>query len=589
MFPNPMRPDQFVIGIDADLYKPKTISLSRRWKRFSSLQRTVILISILCTVYIFFQIFSSPESKSEFIENIPTKNKGLIPVLIPRDQDEDFVVKKTPKLVEPSLKPRQPGGVLRKGAYKSQGPTNERMDAVVGAFNHSWKAYKKYAWGKDELLPQTRSSSRWFDLGLTIIEALDTMYIMDLKEEFKEARDWVEKSLNLDVNSNVNLFECTIRVLGGLLSAYHLSADQLFLDKAKYLGDRLMPAFHSNSPVPFSDVNLMSGQARSPSWSSESTTSEVSSVQIEFTDLSRLTGDDKYEKVAMKVSEHLHNQWKKQGLVPIFINPSTGRFRQTATITMGARGDSYYEYLLKIYLQTGNTQARDDYIESMKGVEELLMRETSASKLLYLGELLGGSSFSPKMDHLVCFLGGNLALAAKFGLNPEKFFDFGKRLTDTCIQFYTRMATGLSPEIVHFKMAAGSSVADEMFVKTADSHNLLRPETVESLFYLYRLTGNTTYQDIGWDIFQAFEKYTKLENGYTSIGNVQNTKNVHPRNKMESFWVAETLKYFYLLFGTDPSYISLDEFIFNTEAHLLPYRTVMKKSENGGTNNDLMK
>lgn len=104
----------------------------------------------------------------------------------------------------------------------------------------------------------------------------------------------------------------------------------------------------------------------------------------------------------------------------------------------------------------------------------------------------------------------------------------------------------------------------------ADTHNLQRPETVESLFYLYRLTGNKTYQDWGWEIFQSFEKYTRLADGYSSISNVQNPANVGIKNKMESFWIAETLKYLYLLFSDDPDLVSLDTFVFNTEGHPLP-------------------
>ena len=109
---------------------------------------------------------------------------------------------------------------------------NERQKKVVEAFKHAWGGYRKYAWGRDELRPISRSSSEWFGLGLTIIDSLDTMLLMNLREEFQQARDWVAKSLKFEKNVDVNLFETTIRVLGGLLSAYHLSQDDLFLKKA---------------------------------------------------------------------------------------------------------------------------------------------------------------------------------------------------------------------------------------------------------------------------------------------------------------------------------------------------------------------
>ena len=119
-----------------------------------------------------------------------------------------------------------------------KGPQNDRQRAVVSAFSHAWQSYRKYAWGKDHLKPISKTHQTWFDLGLTLIDSLDTMLVMGLKEEFNEARDWVETSLHLTTSKDVNLFETTIRVLGGLLSAYHLSGDKLFLDKATELGDR---------------------------------------------------------------------------------------------------------------------------------------------------------------------------------------------------------------------------------------------------------------------------------------------------------------------------------------------------------------
>lgn len=109
---------------------------------------------------------------------------------------------------------------------------NERQKKVVQAFKHAWEGYKKYAWGHDELRPLSRSYSEWFGIGLTIIDSLDTMLLMNLRKEFQQAREWVANSLSFEKNVDVNLFETTIRVLGGLLSAYHLSQDKLFLNKA---------------------------------------------------------------------------------------------------------------------------------------------------------------------------------------------------------------------------------------------------------------------------------------------------------------------------------------------------------------------
>lgn len=160
---------------------------------------------------------------------------------------------KVPAAAAASLPPKD-------GSLTFSGPTNQRQRAVVDAFKHGWSNYRKFAWGHDHLRPISRSAQNWFGLGLTLVDSLDTMLVMGLKSDFEEARDWVSSSLDFDRNVDVNLFETTIRVVGGLLSAFHLSADPVFLDKAKDLGQRMMGSFASPSGIPYSDVNLLSAK-----------------------------------------------------------------------------------------------------------------------------------------------------------------------------------------------------------------------------------------------------------------------------------------------------------------------------------------
>ncbi|PIK49089.1 putative endoplasmic reticulum mannosyl-oligosaccharide 1,2-alpha-mannosidase-like [Apostichopus japonicus] len=198
-----------------------------------------------------------------------------------------------------------------------RGPKNERQQAVVDAFLHAWKAYKEYAWGQDELHPISRRPGTWFNLGLTLVDALDTMYIMGLTKEFQEARNWVANSMVIQQAKDVNLFETTIRVLGGLLSTYHLSGDDVFLNKAIELGDALLPAFNSDSKIPFADVNLKTGKAQPPKWGPDSSVSEVTTIQLEFRDLTFTTGNPKYKD-------------------------AVDRCRRTCTTAEGGRPGSYF-------------------------------------------------------------------------------------------------------------------------------------------------------------------------------------------------------------------------------------------------------
>lgn len=178
-----------------------------------------------------------------------------------------------------------------------------------------------------------------------IIDALDTLMLMNLTEEYNQAREWIATDLDFNKNQNVNVFETTIRVLGGLLSAFHLSNnDPMYLEKAVDLGDRLMHAFKTESGIPYSGVTLSSGE---PEMFGPSSTAEATTVQLEFKYLSHLTGDMKYwdaaEKVMERMDELVHGVGSSalDGLVPIYIDPSSGNFA-SRKIRLGSRGDSYY-------------------------------------------------------------------------------------------------------------------------------------------------------------------------------------------------------------------------------------------------------
>ncbi|KAH9488136.1 Endoplasmic reticulum mannosyl-oligosaccharide 1,2-alpha-mannosidase [Bulinus truncatus] len=541
----------------------KRQSLFRSWRRLSSLQRLVIGILLLLTLVI--AIFILP--------GILFKDESSSQAGINQAQDDQLNEKNAEngnnKKVEQVAPPLDEHSLVSRYDFFGQKP-NSKQKQIIAAFKHAWDAYKKYAWGRDELHPISKTSSEWFGTGLTLVDSLDTIIIMGLKDEYEEAKRWVEEQLTFNVDRYVNLFEITIRNLGALLATYHLTGDEVMKNRAIDLGKRLLPAFNHGSKIPYSDVNLANGIARPPKWGPDSSTSEVTTIQLEFRDLSKVTGNKEFEDAVHEVSMHVHDLPKTDGLVPIFINANSGDFRPGSTITMGARADSYYEYLLKQWVQSGKKLVvfKEDFISSYEGVKKSLMRRSEPSKLLFIGELLNGRNFSPKMDHLACFYPGTLALAYHNGLGDE-YLENAKEVLNTCWETYNRMPTRLSPEITYFNLAEG--VSDDLIVKPLDAHNLLRPETVESMFYLYRFTGDQKYRDQGWQIFQAFEKHAKLkESGYSSINNVKDAGNPRFRDKMESFFLSETLKYLYLLFSDDPNLISLDDYVFNSEGHPLP-------------------
>merc|ERR1711871_1454513 len=171
---------------------------------------------------------------------------------------------------------------------------------------------------------------------------------MGLTDEFKRCRDWVAHDLHVErATRDVSFFETTIRVLGGLLSAYDLSKDRVFLDKAREVGDRLLPAFNTPSGLPRSQVNLATGRSSTPDWTGGAAIlAEIGTVQLEFAYLSHHTGIAKYGAKAAKVMDVMSDANKPDGLFPIYVDVTSGRFT-TSHVTFGALGDSFYEYLIK--------------------------------------------------------------------------------------------------------------------------------------------------------------------------------------------------------------------------------------------------
>ncbi|GAA6000206.1 hypothetical protein JCM10207_007905 [Rhodosporidiobolus poonsookiae] len=483
---------------------------------------------------------------------------------------------------------------------------DERREAILDAFKHSYLAYEKDAFGFDDYHPISHHGGNMSPagpVGYFVIDSLDSLLIAGLETEYKRARDWVE-TLSFDLDDKFHTFEITIRVLGGLLSAYHLSGetDKMLLDKAVDLAERLLPAFETPSGLPMSFVNLAK-RTGIPDADNHGYTSvaEAGTLQLEFKYLSELTGNPVYWDKVKKVMDVIRDQPSKDGLVPIFMNAQTAQF-VLSDIRLGSRGDSYYEYLVKQYLQTNRTEPayKAMHDDAMNGVKMHLLKTSAVKKLVYTSELLPKRGVNgqlnlvdtPKQDHLVCFLGASLLLGVTEAAGPlppdeSTFTDAqtddwfaGKALIKTCMDTYLSSKTGLAPEIVNYYRSASDArtAGRDWFINSRqltfpdppiDARNILRPETAEALFVAYRLTGDPLYRTWGWTIFQSFVKHCRLpEGGFASIRDVDQVP-VEYEDRMETFWISETLKYLFLLFS-EADLIPLDRYVFNTEAHPLP-------------------
>jgi mannosyl-oligosaccharide alpha-1,2-mannosidase len=456
----------------------------------------------------------------------------------------------------------------RKPSTPEEAENLRRRAAIKEMFLHAWKSYKQHAWGFDELRPHSKTGFNWLGqgLGATIVDSLSTMSIMGLQEEFDEARDWVEQNLSNKFKSHasLSLFECVIRILGGLISAYDLSGDNIFLEKAKELADRIMPAFSTGSGIPRGSINLGSGTAQSLSWTGgRSVLAEVGTLQIEFVALAQRVKDPAYAKKVLKIVDVLAKADKRiPGLYPLYVGVEDGHFSGNS-ISLGALGDSFYEYLIKMYVMTGHNVPRFKtlYEESSSAIIDHMVRMKGDDRdYTWIAQLNEGRPVD-QMDHLACFAAGMFALGSLHvwdGQESKKQRDMevAKGVGETCFKMYDNFPLKISPESVYLSAKR---------IDPAARYYILRPEAIEAWFYLWRFTKNPMYREWGWIVAEAINKTCRVENGFCGIKDVV-TKSPVLDDTQQSFFLAETLKYLYLLFSDD-DVIPLDEFVFNTEAH----------------------
>ncbi|HTK82080.1 MAG TPA: glycoside hydrolase family 47 protein [Bacteroidota bacterium] len=412
-------------------------------------------------------------------------------------------------------------------------------DSVKAQFQYAWKAYKKYAWGHDVLKPMTKEPRDWYGttLCLTPVDAYDVMLIMGLKEEAAEAKQLIFDSLSFNKDISVQSFEITIRLLGGLLSSYQLDGDKRFLSLADDLGRRLLPMFNSKTGIPYRYVNLRTGAIRD----SINNPAEIGTALIEFGTLSKLTGKSEYYDKAKNALVQLFNRRSKIGLVGTWINAETGEWTDS-TSHIGGAIDSYYEYLLKAWLLFGDADCKSMWEQSSAAIEKYVA-DTTAKGLWYgQANMFSGVRTGTSFGALEAFFPALLCLAGDV--------DKAKRVEESCYRMWNLY--DIEPEEIDYTT---------MTVRAKQYY--LRPEIIESAYYLHQFTDDPKYLEMGETFYHSIVKYCKTDAGFTMLTDVTSKEK---GNSMESFFFAETLKYLYLLFAPKET-LSLDKIVFNTEAH----------------------
>lgn len=411
---------------------------------------------------------------------------------------------------------------------------------VRSALLESWAAYKKHAWGHDELRPLTKTHRDWHaeSLLITPVDTLPTLLMVGAHAEADEAKTLIVDTLSFDKDIVVKNFEITIRILGGLLAAYEMTGDERLLRLADDLGTRLLPVFESPTGMPYMYVNLKTGQQSGP----VTNPAEIGTLFLEFGTLSRHTKKPVYYDKAKRALVEMYKRRSKLGLVGEEINVATGEWMSTAS-HVGGGIDSYYEYLLKGWLLFGDEDCRAMWRESVRALNNHLADNAPSGFWYGQVDMHTGKRTAPEFGGLHAFLPAVLALGGDLTR--------ARRLQDSAFKMWN--LAGLEPEVLDYRR-----------MKIIHAGYPLRPEIMESAYYLAHYTKDPRYLDMGRVFFDSLVKHCRTGAGFTTLKNVETKEQ---GDLMPSYFLAETLKYLYLLYA--PEAIDFEKVIFTTEAHPL--------------------
>ena len=408
---------------------------------------------------------------------------------------------------------------------------------------HSWRAYERYAWGHDELKPVSRTPHDWYgneSLLMTPVDALDTLILMGLTDEAEKAKSLIVEKLSFDKDASVKNFEVTIRLLGGLLSGFEMTGDQRLLLLAAELGTRLLPVFDSPTGMPYMFVNLKTGKTSGV----RSNPAEIGTLVLEFGTLARLTNKPIFFDKAKNALVQLYRRRSKLGLVGEEIDVETGEWVSRAS-HVGGGIDSYYEYLVKCAVLFDDADCRSMAEESLRALNAHLADETPNGLWYGQVDMTTGERTATEFGALHAFLPAVLAFAGDVGR--------ARRLQDSCFRMWT--LHGIEPEVLDYRT-----------MQVTHPGYPLRPEIIESAWYLYRYTKDPKYLEMGRTFFQSLVARCRTDAGYTTLKSVVTGEK---GDLMPSYFLAETLKYLYLLFAPEET-LDFASVVFNTEAH--PFR-----------------
>lgn len=425
--------------------------------------------------------------------------------------------------------------------------TNADFAADVKAeMVRSWQAYKQYAWGKDVLLPLSKSGYNWYEnsLGISPYDAYSSLKVMGLHNE---AREIVRYALDKDWDKDVavQVFEVNIRILGGLLSIYEYSRNPAILAKTIDFADRILPAFDSPTGLPYHSINLKTGQTSGDKGNGTGTrinVAQAATYLFEFGILSYYSQDPKYYQAAKRATKAIFSRRSEIGLPGENIDVESGEWVGAKWHHLQAGVDAYYEYMYKSWLAFPDPEIKNIWEESIKNINKYLVDDFEGKRFYTIVDMHSGEIMKRSVSLYDAFFPAIQALSGDIE-NAEK----NQKTWHWLWNKY-----GLLPTRYHY--------GDDR-IEYAESY--LNPEIIESAYYLHELTGKEIYLEM---IKQYWHDIKKCCRNDVAFHSVEDVRTMEPKDYLATYVYAETLKYFYIAFTENEDFEFQDHY-FNTEAH----------------------
>ncbi|MGZ5868366.1 MAG: glycoside hydrolase family 47 protein [Croceibacterium sp.] len=431
------------------------------------------------------------------------------------------------------------------GAALAGGDWHALAEDVKAEMAWAWDNYRVLAWGKDEIKPVSGTYSSFplkgHHLGLSLIEALDTLWLMGLDDRFADGVAWVKANAAFDVDGSVSVFETSIRLVGGLLSAHLASGDSALLSLARDLADRLLPAFDTPTGMPYRAINLKTGAKSHP----DTSPADVGTFLPEWGTLSRLTGETRYHDVARRAAVAVFDRRSKLGLVATRIDAETGAWL-TRTATVGSYCDSFFEYLWDSWDLLGDAGCKAMYDQCTSAILKHQQAWKDGNLWFADVDFETGEIVSTEQDELASFYGGLLAQGGER--------KFGAAYTESWAKVQDRY--GVLPEAYDYAAALPTQKG-----------NALRPELADSAFTLWLIDRNPRWRELGRAHFEAMKRWNKAAHGYTDLADVTADPKVQA-DHCPGYWWSEQMKYYYLLFADTPRFNYAKNYL-STEGNVL--------------------